>query len=106
MPYLLLFLAGAFLCNALPHLSAGLRGEPFPTPFARPRGVGLSSPLLNFYWGMANLVLALVILWRHPVVLGPNPELGAMLAGALLLGTYCSRHFGKVRALPGTPPKP
>ncbi|WP_212741939.1 hypothetical protein, partial [Sphingomonas sp. 1F27F7B] len=30
MAYLVLFLGGALLCNAIPHLAAGLRGEPFP----------------------------------------------------------------------------
>jgi hypothetical protein len=42
MIYLALFFAGAFLCNAIPHLAAGTMGMPFPTPFARPRGIGNS----------------------------------------------------------------
>ena len=45
------FFAGAFLCNAIPHLASGLKGETFPTPFATPRGVGNSSAMLNFFWG-------------------------------------------------------
>ena len=41
--YIALFFAGAFLCNAIPHLVAGLQGQPFPSPFAKPpgRGTGL-----------------------------------------------------------------
>lgn len=39
MIYVTLFFAGVFLCNAVPHLAAGLQGQPFPTPFARPRGM-------------------------------------------------------------------
>jgi len=31
------------------HFISGLRGEPFPTPFAKPHGVGDSSALLNFF---------------------------------------------------------
>lgn len=46
------FLAGAFLCNAVPHLIQGLTGQQFQTPFA---GGGLSSPLVNVLWGTANL---------------------------------------------------
>lgn len=45
MIHLAPFFAGAFLCNALPHLAAGLQGRPFPTPFATPHGVGDSPPL-------------------------------------------------------------
>lgn len=45
------FGAGLFLCNCLPHLAAGLQGQPFPSPFSKPRGVGNSSPLVNVLWG-------------------------------------------------------
>ncbi|KVM73492.1 hypothetical protein WJ59_02595 [Burkholderia gladioli] len=91
------FLAGAFLCNCIPHLVAGLQGRPFPTPFATPRGVGLSSPLVNFLWGAFNLAVGLLRFERFPISLGLNPECVAMALGALLLGIYLSRHFGKVR---------
>ena len=92
-----LFFAGAFLCNCIPHLSAGLQGVPFPTPFAKPRGVGNSSPLLNFLWGAGNLVAGLALLASHPIVVGANQDCLAIAAGALVIGTYMSRHFGKVR---------
>jgi hypothetical protein len=97
MNYVVLFFAGALFCNCIPHLSAGLQGAPFPTPFAKPRGIGNSSPFLNFLWGAINVFAGLIILSRHPIVLGPNFECLAMAAGVLLLGTYLSRHFGKVR---------
>ncbi len=93
-----LFFAGAFLCNCIPHLAAGLRGEPFPSPFATPRGVGDSSPLVNFLWGAANLIVGLALLTRHQASFGLNLESLAFAAGALLLGVYVSRHFGAVRA--------
>ena len=100
MSYVALFFAGAFLCNSIPHLGAGLQGLPFPTPFARPRGVGNSSPLLNFLWGSFNIVVGITLLSNYPVVVGLN--LGSLMvaAGALLLGTYLSRHFGKARGAP------
>jgi len=69
MNYLLLFLAGALLCNGIPHLAAGLRGEPFPTPFARPPGKGKSPPLVNFVWGSGNVFAGVVLaVWRLPRV--------------------------------------
>jgi hypothetical protein len=97
MNYILLLFAGALLCNCIPHLAAGLRGERFPTPFARPRGVGESSPLVNFYWGSFNVLLGLHILSRHPVTVGVSPEFASVVAGGLLLGTYLALHFGQMR---------
>jgi len=92
-----LFFAGAFLCNCLPHLSCGLRGAPFPTPFAKPHGVGLSSPLVNFLWGAFNLLLGVYILASCPLVVGLNPDFAALAIGFLALGAPMSLHFGKMR---------
>lgn len=98
------FLAGALLCNALPHLAAGLRGEAFPTPFARPRGRGLSSALVNFLWGMANAVAGLALLALHPIAIAFAPGFLAALLGALAIGTPLSLHFARVRRVAA--PKP
>jgi hypothetical protein len=57
MDYIASFFAGAFLCNCIPHLACGLRGETFPTPFANPRGKGPSAPIVNFLWGAFNLLV-------------------------------------------------
>jgi len=54
MDYLASFFAAAFLCNCIPHLACGLRGEPFPTPFANPRGKGPSTFIMNFLWGRST----------------------------------------------------
>jgi len=97
MSEIALFFAGAFLCNAFPHLAAGLRGEPFPTPFAKPRGIGHSSPLVNFGWGSFNLAAGLVLLLRNPVQEMLSLDTGVLTAGFLLLGAHLARHFGKVR---------
>ena len=91
------FLCGALLCNSIPHLSSGLRGMPFPTPFARPRGVGDSPPVVNSLWGFLNLVAGLFLLSRHPLGLAFGAELAVLLAGALVMGVYLSLHFGKVQ---------
>lgn len=90
------FFAGAFLCNCLPHLAAGLQGHGFPTPFAKPRGVGFSSPTINLLWGAANLVAGLLLLSRSAVAIGWNLDFAAMLAGGMTLGLYLSHHFGHV----------
>jgi hypothetical protein len=92
-----LFLAGALLCNCVPHLASGLQGVPFPTPFATPRGVGNSPPLVNVLWGFANLVVGLLIAVHH----ANGPEMGrdaiAGLAGGVAMGIFLSLHFGKVQ---------
>ena len=98
MNYLTIFFAGAFLCNCIPHLAAGLQGAPFPTPFAKPRGIGNSSPLVNFLWGTFNLGVGIALLIASQMQLGLNVDSGVLLAGFLALGLYLSIHFGKVRA--------
>lgn len=98
MNYLSHFFAGAFLCNCIPHLACGLQGLSFPTPFAKPRGIGDSSPLVNFFWGLFNLLAGLALLTAHPVQIGLNAEFITVLAGAIALGVYISTHFAKVRA--------
>ena len=90
------FFAGAFLCNSLPHLAAGLQGRPFPSPFAKPRGVGNSSPLVNVLWGMFNVVVGLVLLSLQPVSIGLNLPFVVVIAGALAIGVFLALHFGKV----------
>ncbi|MYM28423.1 hypothetical protein GTP58_08805 [Duganella sp. CY15W] len=89
------FFTGAFLCNALPHLAAGLQGKRFPTPFARPRGVGHSSAVLNVLWGFFNLLAGLALLTAWPVQPGVTLEFGLTVLGALALGLYLARHFAK-----------
>ena len=59
--YLACFFAGVFLANAIPHFVHGVSGDPFPSPFANPPGKGLSSPLVNVLWGLANLVVGYIL---------------------------------------------
>ena len=84
--YLAYFFAGAFLCNAIPHVVSGLRGDAFPTPFARPPGRGLSSPVVNFLWGFLNLIISLALLSVARIQLGLYTPLILFLLGFLLLG--------------------
>ena len=95
MSYLLLVLAGLLLANGVPHFVAGTQGLPFQSPFAKPSGIGLSSPLVNVSWGAANLIGGGLLLRRF----FPADDLGWVLAGigALASATFAAAHFGKVR---------
>jgi hypothetical protein len=97
MSFAVSFFAGAFLCNAVPHVTAGLRGEVFPSPFSAPHGKGPSSPLVNFLWGMLNALIGLTLLIRDPVTPGFNLDSAALLVGVLVMGVFASLHFGRVR---------
>src|ERR1700744_2231833 len=55
------FFAGMFLANFVPHYVKGICGDPFPTPFAKPPGKGLSSPTTNVLWALFNLVVGYVL---------------------------------------------
>ena len=96
--YIANFFAGAFLCNCIPHLTAGLRGELFPTPFASPPGRGDSSAVVNVLWGTLNLVVAVGLLAWRPLLIGINLNSGLFLIAFLGLGILMATHFQKVRA--------
>lgn len=98
MSFVAIFFAGAFLCNAIPHLTAGLRGEVFPSPFSKPHGRGPTSPVVNFLWGVLNTLVGLALLLHRPFVPGLNFDSVALLVGVLVMGVFTSTHFGRVRA--------
>jgi hypothetical protein len=93
LSYVANFFAGAFLLNCIPHLVAGVWGEPFPSPFAKPPGVGLSSPPVNVAWGTLNLAVGAILLARNPVSPGINLPFAIFLLGWLALGFPLARHF-------------
>ena len=94
--YLLEFLSGMFLANGVPHFVQGVSGAPFQSPFAKPPGVGESSPVVNVVWGFGNLVVGALLLHRF----WPAGSVGWVVAGAGALGisVQLALHFGKVRA--------
>jgi len=55
------FFVGAFATNAVPHFVAGIMGHPFPSPFAKPPGQGLSSATVNVVWGFFNAVVGYLL---------------------------------------------
>ena len=97
--YALELLGGMFLANGVPHFVQGLSGNPFPTPFSKPPGIGDSSPLVNALWGFGNLVAgALLLHFFRPVGDGAAKGWAAVALGAFLLSILMASHFGKVRA--------
>lgn len=93
--YLACFFAGAFLTNVIPHFVQGISGNRFPTPFAKPPGQGLSSPLVNVVWGLANLVAGYVLLRVGNMSTGDPLALGLFFAAMVLLSIQMSVHFEK-----------
>jgi hypothetical protein len=92
------FAAGALLCNCIPHLAAGMRGELFPSPFARPPGVGNSHPVLNVVWGLINAVSGIILLDYAPIEVGLNPSFIVAVLGALIGGSFVANYFYRVRS--------
>lgn len=95
--YLLVLLAGALLCNSVPHLANGLSGRAFPTPFAKPPGRGPSPPAVNALWGSANLLVGVFLLSPRAILLTSWPGFGAFAVGFVGMAVPLARHFGKVR---------
>jgi hypothetical protein len=59
--YIASFFAGAFITNFIPHFINGISGNYFPTPFSNPPGKGLSSPLINIFWALFNLLIGYLL---------------------------------------------
>jgi hypothetical protein len=55
------FWAGMFISNFIPHFVKGVCGDRFPTPFSKPPGKGLSSPIVNVLWSLLNLFVGYVL---------------------------------------------
>ena len=90
------FFGGAFLVNALPHLVSGVMGMPFQSPFATPRGEGLSSSTVNLLWGLFNLAVFYVLVCRvGDFDLRSTTDVVALGLGMLGLGLFSARHFGR-----------
>lgn len=97
--YLAYFGSGLFFANSVPHIVQGVCGHPFQSPFAKPPGVGESSPLVNVFWGMANLVIGyLLITGVGDFRMGLTLDALLFGAGLLVMGSFCAAHFGKVRS--------
>lgn len=90
------FAGAAVLTNAVPHFISGVMGRPFQSPFAKPRGEGLSSSTVNVAWGFANLVIAYLLICRVGAFdLRSTPDVAALGLGMLLSGLGLALMFGR-----------
>ena len=96
--YVACFFAGMFLANGVPHFVKGICGDRFPTPFAKPPGRGLSSPLVNVLWSLLNFLIAYILAWVGRLASGGDLAIAACFAGAGALSTPCSVIFAKKHA--------
>jgi hypothetical protein len=102
MAYLALLIAGALLCNAIPHLVSGLRGERFFTPWTLRHGDGMGSAVENALWGAANLALGALLIDR---VFGDNLPHGLVVlaVGFVATAIALARTFARRRVASSTP---
>lgn len=91
--YLRCFFAGAFLANFVPHFVNGISGNGFPTPFAKPPGKGLSSPVVNVLWSLLNLVVGYLLFRAGKVSSEDNLSLIVCFAGFAGLSILMAKHF-------------
>ncbi|MGM3276378.1 hypothetical protein [Ralstonia sp. 24A2] len=90
------FFGGAFLANAVPHFVFGIAGKPFQSPFATPRGEGLSSSTVNVLWSLFNLVVGYVlVLHVGDFNLRDTADAAALGLGILALSVPLARRFGR-----------
>ncbi len=96
--YVAHFFAGIFLANSVPHFVHGISGERFQSPFAKPPGVGESSPLVNVIWGLFNFGVGYVLMFGvGEFSFGfTTPVLMAGI-GAVVVSLFLAAHFGRVK---------
>ncbi len=91
--YVACIFAGLFLTNAVPHFMHGISGDSFPSPFANPPGKGLSSPLVNVLWGLANLLIGYILLIAGKVSRTNKWSLLAFFVGVVFMSIMLSIAF-------------
>ena len=91
--YIACIFAGLFLANAVPHFVHGISGDSFPSPFANPPGRGLSSPVVNVVWGLANLVIGYILLRAGKVSHDNKWSLLTLFTGIVFMSILLSISF-------------
>ena len=96
--YVAYFFGGAFLGNFVPHFVNGVSGRKFPSPFSKPPGKGLSSPLVNVLWSLANLTAAYFLILRvGNFDIRQLDQAGTVGLGILLIGVQLALVFGRLK---------
>ena len=93
--YVACFFAGVFLANAVPHFVNGISGNKFPSPFAKPPGKGLSSPLTNVLWAFFNLAVGYVLCYVGHVDRTQTITIVLVAIGAAVMSIMLSMSFQK-----------
>ena len=93
--YIACFFAGMFLTNVVPHFVHGISGDRFPTPFAHPRGRGLSSPTVNIVWALFNLLVGYSLFRFGKVASGNDLALLVFFAGIAAISVASSLRFAE-----------
>ena len=93
--YVAAFFAGAVLANVVPHFVNGISGDPFPTPFAKPPGRGLSSPTVNMVWALFNLVVGYILFEAGDPLSADFVTKLIFFAGIAVIGIFSSVNFAK-----------
>lgn len=88
------FFAGVLFVNGIPHFVQGISGNRFQSPFAKPPGVGESSPVVNVLWGLFNLLAGGFL---NALAGGAGNGTAAFLSGGALSAVLLALHFGRVR---------
>ncbi|WP_158799662.1 hypothetical protein [Pedobacter sp. L105] len=87
------FWAGSFFGNFIPHFVKGISGDAFPTPFAKPPGKGLSSPIVNVCWALFNLVIAYILFKRGKVSTEDNLSIFIFFVGFVCISIMGAMNF-------------
>ncbi len=93
--YLACLFSGIFLANAVPHFVQGISGDPFPTPFAKPPGKGLSSPTVNVIWALVNLVVGYLLFRAGRLATGDTTALIIFFVGIAAISIMLSVRFAE-----------
>jgi len=91
--YIACFLAGVFIVNAIPHFIHGISGNKFPTPFSKPPGKGLSSPIVNVLWALLNFVVGYLFYWAGKISAGNVWTLIIFFTGIAFISIFSSKVF-------------
>jgi hypothetical protein len=86
-----------FLANAVPHFVYGICGDRFPTPFSKPPGKGLSSPMVNVLWALLNGVIG-YFLFRVGKVTSCDLTRAVFFVGIVAMSVMLSFNFAKKHA--------
>ena len=93
--YIASFFAGIFLANAVPHFVQGVSGNKFPSPFAKPPGKGLSSPMVNVLWALFNMLIGYLLFQVGQVNSANLLSLATFFFGVAAISIVSSVNFQK-----------